>query len=315
MKVSLGRSRKEISATPGPRPRRLPVKVSERRSWAGLKRCSFSATSAQAVKVSQAILWISLLSTPFSWVIMRARSSPQRVVQESSSSSLEAAFARHSRAFSSTSSCMSAWPTKPPTLALITESVIFSTMTSPLGCVRRPGATNREYPGLRRQVNRNRQPRARIAKVNAGRYDTSPVDYDLLVFDLDGTLVDSAADISASLNRTLARLGRERIPHERVLAAIGSGVRKLIERTTTPPIEPVMEAFLEHYAEHLLDETALFPGVAETLGRLRGRKIVLSNKPEVMSRKIVEGLGIAKFFEAVYGGDSFPVRKPDPECW
>lgn len=141
------------------------------------------------------------------------------------------------------------------------------------------------------------------------------MDYDLLVFDLDGTLVDSAADISASLNRTLARLGRERIPHERVLASIGSGVRKLIERTTTPPFEPVMEAFLEHYAEHLLDETALFPGVAETLPKLRGRKIVLSNKPAAMSRKVVEGLGIARFFEAVYGGDSFPVRKPDPECW
>jgi phosphoglycolate phosphatase len=135
------------------------------------------------------------------------------------------------------------------------------------------------------------------------------------VFDLDGTLVDSAADISAALNRTLARLGRERIPHDRVLAAIGSGVRKLIERTTTPPIEPVMEAFLEHYAEHLLDETALFPGVAETLAKLQGRKIVLSNKPVAMSKAIVEGLGIAKHFAAVYGGDSFPVRKPDPECW
>lgn len=139
--------------------------------------------------------------------------------------------------------------------------------------------------------------------------------YDLLVFDLDGTLIDSAADISASLNRTLARLGRERVPHERVLAAIGSGVRKLIERVTAPPIEPVMEAFLEHYAEHLLDETALFPGVIETLAKLPGRKIVLSNKPAALSKRIVEGLGILRFFEAVYGGDSFPVRKPDPECW
>jgi phosphoglycolate phosphatase len=139
--------------------------------------------------------------------------------------------------------------------------------------------------------------------------------FDLLVFDLDGTLVDSAADISAALNRTLARLGRERIPHERVLQAIGSGVRRLIERVTTPPIEPVMEAFLEHYAEHLLDETALYPGVEETLAKLKGRKIVLSNKPVAMSKVIVEGLGIAKHFEAVYGGDSFPVRKPDPECW
>jgi phosphoglycolate phosphatase len=92
-------------------------------------------------------------------------------------------------------------------------------------------------------------------------------------------------------------------------------VRKLIERVTTPPIEPVMEAFLEHYAEHLLDETALYPGVEETLAKLKGRKIVLSNKPVAMSKVIVEGLGIAKHFEAVYGGDSFPVRKPDPECW
>lgn len=139
--------------------------------------------------------------------------------------------------------------------------------------------------------------------------------YDLLVFDLDGTLVDSAADISASLNRTLARMGRERIPHERVLAAIGSGVRKLIERVTEPPIEPIMEAFLEHYADHLLDETALFPGVEDTLAKLKGRKIVLSNKPAAMSKTIVEGLKIAKYFDAVYGGDSFPVRKPDPECW
>jgi len=139
--------------------------------------------------------------------------------------------------------------------------------------------------------------------------------YDLLVFDLDGTLVDSAADISSSLNLTLARLGRERISHDKVLAAIGSGVRKLIERVTTPPIEPVMEAFLEHYAEHLLDETDLFPGVADTLAKLPGRKIVLSNKPSAMSKAIVEGLGIAKHFAAVYGGDSFPVRKPDPECW
>lgn len=139
--------------------------------------------------------------------------------------------------------------------------------------------------------------------------------HDLLVFDLDGTLVDSAADISACLNRTLARMGRERIPHERVLQAIGSGVRKLIERVTAPPIEPILEAFLEHYAEHLLDETALFPGVADTLAKLPGRKIVLSNKPVKMSKAIVDGLGIAKHFEAVYGGDSFPVRKPDPECW
>ena len=141
------------------------------------------------------------------------------------------------------------------------------------------------------------------------------MDYDLLVFDLDGTLIDSAPDISASLRRVLARMGREAIPHERVVAAIGSGVRKLIERTTTPPLEPVMEAFLEEYSAHLLDETRLFPRVAETLERLPGRKIGLANKPEKMSRHVVDGLGIARHFEAVYGGDSFPARKPDAACF
>jgi len=136
-----------------------------------------------------------------------------------------------------------------------------------------------------------------------------------LVFDLDGTLIDSAPDISASLRRVLVRMGREPISHERVVAAIGSGVRKLIERTTTPPIEPVVDAFMAEYAEHLMDLTQLFPGVKETLGRLPGRKIVLSNKPERMSRKVVEGLGISSHFDSVYGGDSFPSRKPDPACF
>jgi phosphoglycolate phosphatase len=139
--------------------------------------------------------------------------------------------------------------------------------------------------------------------------------YDLLVFDLDGTLCDSAPDISASLRRTLERMGRRPISHEKVVAAIGSGVRKLIERTTTPPIEPVLEAFLKEYSEHLLDQTKLYDGVAETLSKISVRKIVLSNKPEAMSRRVVEGLGIARHFDAVYGGDSFPERKPDAACF
>jgi len=139
--------------------------------------------------------------------------------------------------------------------------------------------------------------------------------YDLLVFDLDGTLCDSAPDISASLRRTLERMGRRPISHETVVAAIGSGVRKLIERTTTPPIEPVMEAFLREYSEHLLDQTKLYDGVAETLAKLSVRKIVLSKKPEAMSKRVVDGLGIARHFDAVYGGDSFPERKPDPACF
>ncbi len=139
--------------------------------------------------------------------------------------------------------------------------------------------------------------------------------YDLLVFDLDGTLIDSAPDIIASVERTLARLGRPAVGRDLIRAAIGNGVRKLIERTTPPPIEPVIEEFMREYGAHLLDGTRLYPGVAETLAALPHRKIILTNKPVALSRRIVEGLGIARHFEAVHGGDSFPVRKPDPACF
>ncbi len=139
--------------------------------------------------------------------------------------------------------------------------------------------------------------------------------YDLLVFDLDGTLIDSAPDIVASLQRVQGRLGRPVLPDARIVAAIGKGVRRLIEQTSEPPHEPLIEAFMADYAEHLLDRTRLFPGVAETLPLLPGRKIILSNKPEALSKKVIAGLGLARHFEAVYGGDSFPVRKPDPECF
>ena len=139
--------------------------------------------------------------------------------------------------------------------------------------------------------------------------------YDLLVFDLDGTLIDSAPDIVAALQRVQARLGRPVLPDARIVAAIGKGVRRLIEQTSEPPHEPVIDAFMADYAEHLLDRTRLYPGVAEILPSLPGRKIILSNKPEALSKKVVEGLGLARHFEAVYGGDSFPVRKPDPECF
>jgi phosphoglycolate phosphatase len=143
----------------------------------------------------------------------------------------------------------------------------------------------------------------------------TPVDPDLLVFDLDGTLCDSAPDISASLRRVLRRMGKPEVSHEQVVQAIGSGVRLLIERTSPPPHAPVVEAFMAEYAEHLLDETRLYPGVAETLERLPMRKVVLTNKPVGLARRVVSGLGIEGRFETVFGGDSFPVRKPDPACF
>lgn len=137
--------------------------------------------------------------------------------------------------------------------------------------------------------------------------------YDLLIFDLDGTLVDTADDIADSLLETLAELGRPPIPRADIVAAIGNGVRKLVEKTAAPPHEPVVEKFLETYSRRCLFRTKLYPGVAETLDTLAGRKVVLTNKPLAMSLKILGALGIAHHFERVYGGDSLPVRKPDPE--
>lgn len=139
--------------------------------------------------------------------------------------------------------------------------------------------------------------------------------YDLLVFDLDGTLIHSAPDIVASLQRVQKRLGRPVLSDARIVDAIGKGVRQLIEKTSEPPHEPVLEAFMAEYAEHLLDLTRLYPDVAEILPALPGRKIILSNKPEALSKKVIDGLGLAKHFDAVYGGDSFPTRKPDAACF
>jgi len=139
--------------------------------------------------------------------------------------------------------------------------------------------------------------------------------YDLVLFDLDGTLVDSAPDIVASLQRVLARMGREVIPAEKIVASVGRGMRKLIEGTSAPPHEPVLEAFMKEYGEHLVERTRLYPGVAETLPRIESRKVVLSNKPQRMAQRVLEILGVADRFEAVYGGDSFPVRKPEVEAF
>jgi len=139
--------------------------------------------------------------------------------------------------------------------------------------------------------------------------------FDLLVFDLDGTLIDSAPDIVASLQAVQRRLGREVLPDAQIVAAIGGGVRTLIAKTSAPPYEPVVEEFLREYEAHLLDRTRPFPGVAETLAELPGRKVVLTNKPHRLSVKAVEGLGLMRHFEAVYGGDFFPTRKPDADCF
>ncbi|HSC44344.1 MAG TPA: HAD-IA family hydrolase [Candidatus Acidoferrum sp.] len=139
-----------------------------------------------------------------------------------------------------------------------------------------------------------------------------------LVFDLDGTLIDSKQDLVLSVNATLRAMGREELPAELVASYVGSGAPVLISRALggAPDAEELQRAlkvFLAHYEEHKLDYTRAYAGVREALEELRGVPMaVLTNKPVKISVRILEALGLAGFFKAIYGGNSFATKKPDP---
>ena len=142
----------------------------------------------------------------------------------------------------------------------------------------------------------------------------------LLVFDLDGTLVDSSRDIAAAANAALRRVapGTAEIPLASILSFVGEGARILVERCLRhagidlSPDE-VLPFYLECYGERLLDTTHLYPGIAEALDALAGTTLaVLTNKPGDFSRTILEGLGVAPRFARAWGAGDVPSRKPDP---
>jgi phosphoglycolate phosphatase len=143
---------------------------------------------------------------------------------------------------------------------------------------------------------------------------------DLLIFDLDGTLIDSRLDLANAVNATRAHMGMEALTNERVYSYVGNGAPVLIrramgEQATEAELQEALEFFLEYYRDHDLDFTTLYPGVKESLDRLlaAGKKMaVLTNKPVRMSRHIVEGLGVGNYFFQVYGGNSFEFKKPNP---
>ena len=141
--------------------------------------------------------------------------------------------------------------------------------------------------------------------------------FELAIFDLDGTLIDSARDLAASVNRALHKSSLPERPGDEVARFIGQGARRLVERAApagSPPgvVDGLLAAFLEDYALHLLDTTVLYPGVAELLAGPPELKAVATNKPGALSRRILAGLGVAARFVTVVGGDEAP-RKPAPD--
>jgi len=140
-----------------------------------------------------------------------------------------------------------------------------------------------------------------------------------LVFDLDGTLIDSKQDLVLSVNATLRAIGRAQLPADVVASYVGSGAPVLIGRALggspdSDELRRALEYFLAHYEEHKLDHTRPYPGVRAALGQLEGTPMaVLTNKPVNISVRILEGLELASFFKVIYGGNSFATKKPDPQ--
>jgi phosphoglycolate phosphatase len=156
----------------------------------------------------------------------------------------------------------------------------------------------------------------------------------LLVFDLDGTLIDSAQDLCNCVNETLKEFDHEPLPDPAIASFVGDGVPMLIRRSLalasnrrpeemdSALLEKAVQFFLQYYREHKLDFTYAYEGVLETLKALhelheapngtRRTMAVLTNKPVRPARGICEGLGLAAFFPYIYGGDSFAAKKPDP---
>jgi len=145
-----------------------------------------------------------------------------------------------------------------------------------------------------------------------------------IVWDLDGTLVDSAPDLASALNTVLDRRGFFTLPISEVRKMIGNGVPKLVERgfnavgvrPDPAQLDELIAMFVNEYKTCATDNTRPYPGIVEALREIHSMNIpmgVCTNKPEAFTRQILTGLGLSGFFSSVVGGDSTRARKPDPE--
>src|SRR5262249_35070690 len=142
---------------------------------------------------------------------------------------------------------------------------------------------------------------------------------DLLIFDLDGTLIDSKRDLTDSVNATRAWHGLAPLPDDIVSSYVGNGAPVLIRRTfphaTDDELRKLLRYFLDYYREHMLDATVLYPGVREALDQLHEADVplaILTNKPVRFSIHLIQGLGLEAHFFRIYGGNSFEEKKPNP---
>jgi len=147
-----------------------------------------------------------------------------------------------------------------------------------------------------------------------------------LIFDLDGTLVDSRIDLANSVNAMLRHYGKPELPNDVIASYIGNGAPMLVRRSLGDPddesfVQEALLYFMAYYREHKLDTTYVYPGIKEALDLIRVARngaannvkmAVLSNKPVGPSKAIVEALGLSQYFFQIYGGNSFHTKKPDP---
>lgn len=148
----------------------------------------------------------------------------------------------------------------------------------------------------------------------------------LVIFDLDGTLIDSRLDLVHSVNAALRHIHRPELPEDVIASYVGDGAPVLIQRALGGEsvdeslVRKGLEFFLLYYRDHKLDHTTVYGGIREALSAIQNsgngipRKLaILTNKPVKASRAIVEALGMGTYFSQVYGGNSFATKKPDPE--